>query len=578
MKKFIFMCSLLLCFMVGACGRENKEENVGNPTVIPTASIVPTDVPSPTPAEAPVELTVYSQLSGFWGEQQGWFAKVVLDKFNVKLNIVPDLPDREEKELEKLGDIIIFGGVSDYKEAAEKGWLLDWEANSLLEEHGSYIQEHMGKVLEHNRSLTPEIGKVFGIGHGAAASWKEAETFLYYWEIRWDLYEQLSCPEVKNLEELTAVFEEMKKLSPKDDNGEETYALSIWSEWDEAMIFYVRAMASAYYGYDEFHLGLYDSANGSFYGALQEDGPYLDMIRYFNQLYRKGLLDPDSRTQKYEDMCEKLQSSGVLFSLFDYSGSMAYNMEPQLLENCYMAPLIPEEATPLACGMNIYGGNRVWTIGANTQYPELCMELINWLCTPEGVMVSQYGPQGVIWDYDAEGNTYFTEFGKTCMEERTTQMTGEYAGSCYGDGFPQMNNVTWSLNAVNPDSNGETYNSQSWKSNVPAASCAVEQAWREHTGVLTPLEYVKSKNYVVIPAIYYRAAEKSASLTEVWEKVSDCIVSGSWEAVYAESEEECERLILKMQTEAEELGYEQCMEWCRQEAQKRYELEEAVRR
>ena len=37
-----------------------------------------------------VTLDVYDQLANYSGEQIGWFAKVMLDKFNVKLNIIPE--------------------------------------------------------------------------------------------------------------------------------------------------------------------------------------------------------------------------------------------------------------------------------------------------------------------------------------------------------------------------------------------------------------------------------------------------------------------------------------------------------
>ncbi|MEI3208547.1 MAG: hypothetical protein V8S84_12320, partial [Lachnospiraceae bacterium] len=68
---------------------------------------------------------------------------------------------------------------------------------------------------------------------------------------------------------------------------------------------------------------------------------------------------------------------------------------------------------PIAYGQNIYGGNRPWTIGANTEYPELCMAIINWLATPEGRMTLEYGPKDVCWYYDEDGNTCFTDLGKS---------------------------------------------------------------------------------------------------------------------------------------------------------------------
>ena len=50
----------------------------------------------------------------------------------------------------------------------------------------------------------------------------------------------------------------------------------------------------------------------------------------------------------------------------------------------------PEEAKPIVYGMNTQGGDRITTIGAKTEYPDLCMEIINYFATPEGFMTYKY--------------------------------------------------------------------------------------------------------------------------------------------------------------------------------------------
>ncbi len=40
--------------------------------------------------EETVTLDVYDQLANYSGEQIGWFAQVMLEKFNVTLNIIPE--------------------------------------------------------------------------------------------------------------------------------------------------------------------------------------------------------------------------------------------------------------------------------------------------------------------------------------------------------------------------------------------------------------------------------------------------------------------------------------------------------
>ena len=40
--------------------------------------------------EQTVTLDVFDQLANYSGEQIGWFGQIMLEKFNVKLNIIPD--------------------------------------------------------------------------------------------------------------------------------------------------------------------------------------------------------------------------------------------------------------------------------------------------------------------------------------------------------------------------------------------------------------------------------------------------------------------------------------------------------
>ena len=57
-----------------------------------------------------VTFDVYSQLSSYFGEQQGWYAQILLEKFNVKLNFINDSSEDMYSRLENsgdLGDIVI---------------------------------------------------------------------------------------------------------------------------------------------------------------------------------------------------------------------------------------------------------------------------------------------------------------------------------------------------------------------------------------------------------------------------------------------------------------------------------------
>lgn len=536
--------------------------------------------------DKPITLTVYSELSNVPGEQRGWSAKILLDKFNVKLNIVSAADGVFETRMESgdLGDIVVFGGEANYQTALEAGLLYDWNEDNLVKEHGAYIYENMSAALEKNKNLTSDItgGKsdtLYGFGFNVATTAENHESFMYTWDVRWDLYKQLNYPKVKNLDDMLELFKDMKEINPTDENGNPTYAVSLWPDWDGDMVMYVKSLASAYYGYDEFAMGLHDSKTGTYYDALQEDGPYLEMLKFFNQLYRNDLLDPNSMTQTYEDAAAKLKAGGTFWSIFGYAGYMVYNTEEHAAENKMMCSLAPEEASPIVYGMSTTGGNRVWTIGANTEEPELCMEIINWLCTPEGYMTYLYGPKDLCWYYDDQGYTYLTEFGAKCASDRKTPMIDEYEGlGTFNDGCLQINNTTWSQDAVNPDSNGETYNYKNWKSQQKDAGSDIEADWRKFANASSLDEYFETRGvYTVAPATTFALAKKDTDLDTTWESVKGCIVKYSWRAMYANTDAEFDQIVNEMISEAKGYGYEKCVTWAKEQSALRYKLEEAAR-
>ena len=249
-----------------------------------------------------------------------------------------------------------------------------------------------------------------------------------------------------------------------------------------------------------------------------------------------------------------------------------YNSEAHAAEGKAMYPCPPAEAQPIAYGQNIYGGNRPWTIGANTEYPELCMAIINWLATPEGRMTMEYGPEGVCWYYDENGKTCFTDLGKTVKLDNTAEMADGYTGT-FEDGSFKMNNTTWGIDAENPDSNGDSYNYKKWESYNSEAGSEIEADWREVTGCNTADERIGQTNYRLAPGTTYAAGVKSDELQVVWNQVAECIKTNSWAAIYAETDEEFEQIVDNMITEATDYGYDQCVEFQENEAKIRAEKE-----
>lgn len=537
---------------------------------------------------APIQIEIYSQLANYSGRQTGWGAALMKDLFNVELVIIPDQDGTYQTRTQSgnLGDIVVWGANGeDYKQAIKNGLLLEWDEDELAETYAPYIWANYQDALASNRLVSEDGDNLYGFGMDVATSRQGHKSFMYSWDLRWDLYSQLGYPEIKNLDDLLEVFKKMKEICPTDELGNETYAASLWPDWDGNMVMYVKAMATAYYGYDELGFGLYNPTNGEFYDALDENGPYIEMLRFFNQLYRAGLLDPNSMTQTYDEMSQKVKNGGVFWGIFNYASSMVYNTDKHLGEGKMMYARVPDEANPIVYGLSTLGGNRIWSVGSKAAYPELCLAILDFFATPEGSMTMWYGPRGLMWDYDENGGMYFTELGDICNKDTKHDLNGvvwtsPYTGKQYtlsgnfNDGCIQANNTTYSKDAINPDGKlGETFNRDTWVSILNAVSYPIQEDWRNWSGAVLADPYFESiGKYTIMPDLPYSESVKDDELKVKWEQCAKSIKNNSWLAIYAKADGEFNMHIRNMITQCNNYGYADCLEWSKGEAATKWRL------
>ncbi len=517
-----------------------------------------------------VTLTVYSQLSNYEGEQIGWFADIMKEKFNVKLNIISNGDGVFDTRMESgnLGDIVLFGSDGDeYARAYQNGMLFDWNEDDILSDFGPYIKSHMADALDKNAKISD--GTVYGFGFDVASGPGQYGEFDYHPDIRYDLYKEIGSPEIKELEDYVDVLKQMKEVCPTSDSGKETYGVSLFKDWDGNMVMFVKATATNFFGLDEFHFGFYDADTGAFEDCLQEGGHYERCLKFYNTLYQQGLLDPDSMTQGYDGCMEDYQDGGAFFCIFNWMGATQYNTDEHMAEGKKLLPVVAANQDTLVYGLGQSGSNRIWSIGAKSQYPELCMAIINYLCTPEGRLDYEYGPQGVCWEWLDNGKAELTDFGLDCKALAAREdkvMPAPYSG-LWDDGCPQMNNTTWSLNTTIPDGvDGQTFNFKYWDKYLALDVDKAEQEWRTDMGVESYTDYMTKYNYSIALPHNYAESAKSDELATTWEQVKTCIQNGSWQAIYAKDDSEFESVVAKMRADADSYGYQECIEWCENEA------------
>lgn len=499
------------------------------------------------------ELSVYCERAGATGEVQGWMGKLLADRFGVKLYVQSDTCDGTTDEAGNyLADLIILdaheydGAVSDYDAAIANGNLYDICEGTLLDDTAPYVAEHMSSYLAEEEA--DHDGKLYGIPSGFATSDSDITDIYLCFNIRWDLYQALGYPEVQTLDDLADVLIDMKELCPTDDNGEETYALSLWSDWDTNMVAAAMSIAKMYYGMDDdcTDFQMVDVGTGEAYGCLSDQAHYVDALAFLNKLNQNGLIDPASATQTFDEATEKVAAGGAFLYLNNYAGVDAYNTEAHMAAGKLLAPLMPEEAVGLAYSLQSTRGDMI-SINANAADKEKCMEIINFLATPEGQLTTNYGPQGLCWDYDENGNTYFTEYGRSAYEDSSIEVPDEWGGGTFADGYLKFDFHIWDNNATNPETPEDEYNAAYWLTNESLSDIAIMKDWQEQTGCNSYQRYLRKHGYNIASGATDDAAENQ---DEQWQTLSELIRDYSWKAIFAASDEEFEAIIKEMREQA----------------------------
>lgn len=537
-------------------------------------------------SEQTVTLTVYSQTANYSGTMTGWAATLLKDLFNVELNIIPVTDGTWETRVESgnLGDLIIFGEVGDdFKTAVANNLLFDWEDEDLMSTYGSYIEANYEAALQRSRDAAGD-GHLYGIPNQVATQDGISE-FGYAWELRWDLYKELGYPAISSLDDLIQVLVDMKALEPTDDNGNPTYALSLFGDWDgNGPLMFATCLVTMIYGVDHdiLKLGTYDYTTNTYTGYLEDGSAYIDSLRFLNKLYQNNLIDPDSMTNTWGEFEAKAKSGGTLFAEQAFMGSEKYNTEAHLSQGKYMASLQPSGITNYVDEVSSTGSSYLWAIGADCEYPELVMQLINWFYTPEGAMTFNAGLRDLMWSYGEDGSTVLTEVGQACLTDGAydlsgTQWTSPYTGNSYTldntyvDGGCQWNSQTISPYVNNSDSiDGETFSKKTWASYIDSTmNYDIVHDWQSHTGHDTQQAYLAAQTYNAKPAAAnnFIMDEGSTELQLKVEQVSTCINKYSWQAIYASSDAEFDSIIETMKTECNSYGYGEILEWYQGQAE-----------
>jgi len=517
-----------------------------------------------------ITIDVYIGLANYMGMQEGWFAKIVRDKFNMELNIIaPNVAGNGDTLYQTrtaagdLGDLIIVDNGQQYNELVEAGLLTD---ASEYYETMENVQRFDAAVQNLNKDADGLYGFPTSVSTLKATDPSEGldPTFGAY--VRWDLYGEQGYPEIGTLEDLLPVIQKMQEDNPTTDSGKKVYGFSLFSDWDGNMMNAGKQLVT-YYGYDELGFVLAKADGSDYQSILDSDSEYIRALKFYFQANQMGLVDPESTTQNYDTLFAKFQEGQVLFSWWPWLGQAAFNTTTNLTEGkgFMLAPI--QDQKIFSYGAEVYGGKQFIGIGSNAEDPERIAAFIDWLYSSEGVLANSSqtsgssGPEGLTWEMK-DGEPVLTEFGKQALLDGDGDVPEEYGGGSYKDGVSALNVNTVLPIDINPDT-GFPYAYTMWESYQNETTDPVKEDWSKNMGgAESTIGYLEENDQLLVaPGASYVAPEDSSEISTLRNQAKATIIEYSWRMVFAKDEAEFDQLLKEMQETADGLGYQTVLEF-----------------
>ncbi len=581
---------LMVALVLGLAACSSPSPSAQGTSAAPAATSAAASSAEPSPDAEPAggvshdefyNVTVFSQTSNYAGEQPGWFAKVLKDKFNMGWDIIASNLEGDTKfatmmAAGDLGEMVRFGDTeNNYQDAINAGLLTDWVASGLLETYGSDIKATFPDALEYQKTVYGKGSAVYGLGHNLSNSSEgPSETKELVWGpyLRWDLYEQLDYPEINSMDDYLTVLKAMQDLEPKTADGSPVYGFSVWSDWDGSHMTLAKQYACVNgYNDDTGGLVLVHASENKYQDLLQEDGYYVEALKWYFKANQMGLMDPDSLTQTFSDVSTKTTNGQVLFTWFNWL--RGYNVKENMEEGKAML-LVPFKGEKVySYGNSVYGGGRTIAIGVKAKYPERIMELYNWAMSEEGMQLIANGPEGMTWEV-VNGRQELNEFGLQVKADSKSIVPDEWGGGQYNDGANQFFSDYLASSMTSPVT-GEPYSSNYWQSYLERPVTKAENAWRDHFGVKTSLEYFEKNDGLAIKKTFFTneaVQEMPSDLAQMLGNVSTVIRNYSYQMVFASSEAEFDKLHAEMVTKCKGMGYDDVVAWNVEQAEKEFAL------
>lgn len=476
-----------------------------------------------------------------------------------------------------LPDIFSLENATCINDLIDSGAVLDMAP--YIEQYGKNIQQvHGDYALTMAKSVYGDGEHIYFVPSNV--SWLgdvkiPAAQISFNYFPRWDIYTAIGAPAITdengfNEDLLLDAFKQMQDYAREKTGDESIYALSGWVDWGTlwaTVLPYCMGVSAKLNMWTAQTTGLVEDVD--IYGDA--DSHYYDALRFYNKAWRLGILDPEifTLTQSQYDAKVKMGQVIVTNASWFNSDMLDQSVTDVFGDDCnfYVIKGMPyfngllTQSNP--SGYGIFASD---FINSECKYPERAVAVLDYLRSDEFTRASACGLKGIHWDYDENGKPVFigdalTHYENGTMAEYWDAANGNYkyfpngklgmASKACADGYPSDFTTSSDYIMVKYENNASVQNYLDFY-----------ESDARYPGELY-LEWIEEGIACSDASWQARTAFKPGNSDEINSLISKCdayFVDNHARVIFADTEEEAEKMIAQMVEYEKTIGSEQLLE------------------
>lgn len=509
----------------------------------------------------PMTFEIYDVAANYQGMQTGWFAKIVKDKFNIELNIIApqvagDTIFQTRASSGNLGDILILDATQ-FNDCLAAGLIKDISDTITSKPN---LMKFEKQIRTFNAALQEnDPVKFYGIPTemmDTSPTSVTVERIYSLPQLRWDLYNEIGAPELKNLDDLLNAFVKIREIHPVNEKGDPAYPFSLWPDWDggDGMIGIANVLQlTTWYG-DRVKGSAVLKPNGTFYPLTDKSGVYYKMLKFLNKAKRLGVVDPDSGTQDWNSVCAKISNGQVDFLWYSWEIDF-WNTTARYTDGTAFCFIPVADQNYYTDSDAYFGSGRVFAVGSKVspdKYQRI-MEFLDWYASPEGCTIQHAGLEN--FNYKKLPDGKFEQINDNALMDNLP-VPAEFGGGGYSDGNNAINQWICKSECTNPLT-GEIYAPRFWASYKEKNMTQMRKDWEKKYNASSATDWMKKNGKLVVsPSVSVSLPSDTPDISIIRNSVNHSVCDASWRMIFAASDAEFDKMWNDMTTEVNGFGFD----------------------